>query len=159
MERQTYRTVEYGGRHSGSVSYTPTSDALVLDREDLVYVLKALRRGTESDRTFARKMFHTLLPVAHCACCGRRVMEENGRAFYGKTLCPGCEVALGDIEYCLSQTRYFPNCRTHPLEELASVQKARESWCPARINYLVTKDTYDRYLEKYNALSKTEVKK
>ena len=154
MTRYMYRTVEYGGRHSGSVSYAPTSDALVLDREDLTYVLKALRRGTDSDRAFARKMFHTLLPVVHCACCGRRVMEENGEAFYEKTLCPGCKFALDDIEYCLFQTRYFPNCKTHPLEELASVQKARESWCPARINYLVTKDTYDKYLEKFNALRK-----
>ena len=28
MRRYAYRTIEYGGRHSGSVSYTPTSDAL-----------------------------------------------------------------------------------------------------------------------------------
>jgi len=159
MERQTYRTVEYGGRHSGHVSYTPTSDALVLDREDLAYVLKALRRGAESDRTFARKMFHTLLPVVHCASCGRRVMEAHGEVFYGKTLCPECHVALHDIDHCLSQARYFPRYKTHPLEELASVQKARESWCPAHINYLVTKDTFDEYLKKFNALMKTEVKK
>ena len=154
MVRHVYRTVEYGGRHSGSVSYTPTSDALVLDRKDLAYVLKALRRGTDSDRTFARRMFHTLLPGVHCASCGRRIMEAHGRIFYGNTLCPECDAALDDIDYCLAQAKHFPCPGKHPLEALASIQKARESWCPARINYLVTKDTYDRYLEKYNALVK-----
>ena len=86
-------------------------------------------------------------------------MEEHGKTFYGKTLCPECDAALGDIEYCLRQASHFPRPEEHPLEELASIQRARESWCPARINYLVTKDTYDKYLEKFNALTKTEVKK
>ena len=163
MRRHAYRTVEFGGRHSGSVSYAPTSNALVLDRGDLAYVLRALRRGTDSDKTFARNMFHTLLPAVHCASCGRRIMEEHGETFHGKTLCPECKFALDDIEYCLYQSRYLPwqspRPGEHPLEELASVQRARESWCPARINYLVTKDTYDKYLEKFNALMKMEVKK
>ena len=55
MRRDAYQTVEYGGRHSGHVSYVPTSDALVLDREDLVYVLKALRRGRSEERRVGKE--------------------------------------------------------------------------------------------------------
>lgn len=160
MNRQTYRTVEYGGRHSGSVSYTPTSDALVLNREDLAYVIRALRRGTDSDRKFAQRMFNTLLPVVHCASCGRRLLEEHGHSFYGKTLCRVCDSALDDIDFCIKQSKLFASKKVgqHPLKELLSVQKARESWCPAHINYLVTRDTYDKWLEKYNKLAKLEEK-
>ena len=158
MRRYAYRTVEYGGRRRGSVSYTPTSDALVLDREDLAYILKALHRGTDSDKAFARRMFHTLLPVVHCASCGRRVADDGSvRQLHGKTLCGRCWHAFSDVEYCLdSLTKWFPNPERRPLDELAGIQKSRVSWCPPHINYCVTEDTYGRYLEKYRLLFRDE---
>ena len=55
MKRNTYRVVEYGGKHSGSVSQVPTSDELVLGREDLAYVLRALRRGNSKDRELSEE--------------------------------------------------------------------------------------------------------
>lgn len=158
MRRQTYRTVEFGGRHSGSVSYVPTSDALVLDREDLVYILKALRRGTDSDKAFAQRMFHTLLPVVHCASCGRRMADNDSVHQLHKTiLCDRCWHVFSDIEYCLdSLTKWFPNPERRPLDSLVEIQKGRASWCPPHINYCVTADTYGGYLEKYSLLFKDE---
>lgn len=155
MRRQTYRTVEFGGRHSGSVSHVPTSDALVLDRQDIAYVLNALRRGTDQDKAFARKMFNVLLPTVRCASCGRRIMAERSRALYGITLCRECNDALDDVEYCLdSLTKWFPNPERRPLDALVEIQKSRASWCPPHINYCVTPDTYGGYLDKYRLLFK-----
>lgn len=139
MRRQTIRAVEFGGRHSGTVSYVPTSNTLVLDRQEIAYVLHALRRGTDSDKVFTQKMFHVLIPTVRCASCGRRIMKEHSKTFHERILCRECNAALEDIEYCLIQSRCFPRPGKHPLEELAPIQRGRASWCPAHINYLVTR--------------------
>ena len=157
MERNSYRTIEYGGKHRGSVSYLPTSDELVLDRADIAYVMKALRRGSEQDRAFARRMFNTLCPATHCESCGRRILDDdNLRRHRGKTLCDRCWQAFTDIEYCLEWeddllSKPNPNS-PNALAALKSLQKNREDWCKADINYLIDETTYDEWLRKYNAV-------
>lgn len=152
MKRNTYRVVEYGGKHSGSVSQVPTSDELVLGREDLAYVLKALRRGNSKDREFAKKMFDTLQPHVHCECCGRRLVAKEGnlRKMYGKTLCYKCWFIMEDIDYIRSMKKCGD--KSAPLDMLKSVQKAREEWCSKNINYLVNERTLEKCIKKYKEL-------
>jgi len=154
MRRETYTVREYGGRHRGSISTRYKNDALVLNREDIAYVMKSLRRGCAEDREFAKKMFDTLCPHTYCDCCGRRLnYDENGtNEMYSKTLCYKCWFIMEDIDYIRSMKKYGTN--STPLDMLKSVQKAREEWCPKNINYLVNERTLEKCIKKYNEIFK-----
>lgn len=158
MRRNEYRCVEYGGKHSGCTTYVPTSDELVLDREDIAYVLKALRRGTGEDKAFAKRMFDTLCPATRCECCGRRLVLVEGKCSCHKmgdrTLCYRCWFALADIAHCLRMPKF--SYKEHPLDGLKYTQKAREDWCQKEFNYLVNEKTYDEWLAKYRSLFGTK---
>ena len=162
MRRGSYRVVEYGGRHSGCTSTRSTSNELVLDREDIVYVMKALRKGSEDDKAFAKKMFSTLCPHIHCDCCGHwiSIADEDWRGYhlmYDKRLCNKCWQIMSDVDYIRAQKKF--GCKSEPLDMLKSVQKAREEWCPHRINYLVNAKTYDRCVKKYKELFGKDIEK
>lgn len=164
MRRGSYRVVEYGGRHSGYASTRRASDELVLDREDIAYVMKALRRGSEDDKAFAKKMFGTLCPHIHCDCCGGWISladaDEDWRGYhlmYDKQLCGRCGHIMEDIDYIRAQKKY--GCKSDPLDMLKSVQKAREEWCPHRLNYLVNAKTYGRCVKKYTELFGKDIEK
>ena len=62
MRLESYTVREYGGRHSGGIKTRQKNDAIVLDREDIAYVLKALRRECAEDKEFAKKMFDMRRP-------------------------------------------------------------------------------------------------
>ena len=157
MRRGSYRVSEYGGKYSGCASYHHTSDELVLDREDIAYVMKALRKGSEDDKAFAKKMFSTLCPHIHGDCCGHWISiadaDGDNRGYnlmYDKRLCDTCWHIMEDIDYirCMKKHGY----KSDPLDMLKSVQEAREDWCPRRLNYLVNERTYDRCVKKYKEL-------
>lgn len=164
MRRGSYRVVEYGGRHSGCTSTRHTSDELVLDREDIAYVMKVLRRGSEDDKAFAKKMFGTLCPHIRCDCCGGWISladaDEDRRGYhlmYDKRLCGKCWHIMSDIDYIRGMKKY--GCKSDPLDMLKSVQKAREEWCPHRLNYLVNAKTYGRCAKKYKELFGKDIEK
>lgn len=152
MRCNKYKTIEYGGKHSGSTSYEYTSDELILEREDIAFVLKSLRRGNENDKAFASRMFNTLCPVVHCESCGRRMADDDSRVhkFGDRTLCHKCWFAIQDIEYCLDWMKWFP--QSNPLYALKSLQKKREEWCLPSINYLVNENTYGEWFKKYKSM-------
>ena len=153
MRLESYTVREYGGRHSGSISTCYKDDAIVLDREDIAYVMKALRRGRAEDKEFAKKMFDMMCPHTYCDCCGRRLNDDENstHAMYSKTLCYKCWFIMSDIDYCLNPIMGLKTRETQ-LCQLASVQKGREDWCPRKINYLVNSRTYDKCVKKYNEL-------
>lgn len=152
MKRNKYLTVEYGGKYSGSTSYAYTSDELVLEREDIAFVLKSLRRGNENDKAFARRMFNTLCPSVHCESCGRRIADDDSRVrkFGDIMLCRKCWFAIKDIQYCLDWMKWYP--QGNPLDALKSLQKKREEWCPASTNHLVNENTYGGWFKKYKSI-------
>lgn len=154
MRLESYTVREYGGRHSGSEYTRYKDDAVVLDREDVAYVMKALRRGRAEDREFAKKMFDMMRPHTHCDCCGRRLNddEDSVRAMYGKTLCHKCWSIMEDVDHIRSMKKCGDE--SAPLDMLKSVQKAREEWCPKNINYLVNERTLGKCVKKYNELFK-----
>lgn len=157
MRRGSYRVIEYGGKYSGCASYRHTSDELVLGREDIAYVMKALHRGNADDKAFAKKMFNTLCPHLHCDCCGHWISTASSddepvhHTMYGKVLCYKCWFIMSDIDYCLNPIMEMKT-RELQLRQLASVQKGREDWCPRKINYLVNERTYDKCVKKYKEL-------
>ena len=152
MQRGSYELVEYGGKHSGSTSTQYTSDELVLNREDIAYVMKALRRGNASDQAFARKMFSTLCPHTHCDCCNHwlSTAKDDPHIWSDKTLCYKCWFILSDIDYIRQSIKY--GCKGSPDDIMKDVRQAREEWCPAKINYLVNERTYARCVKKYKEL-------
>jgi hypothetical protein len=154
MRLESYTVREYGGRHSGSISTRYKDDAIVLDREDIAYVMKALRRGRTEDKEFAKKMFDMMCPHTYCDCCGRRLNDDENsvHAMYSKTLCYKCWFIMGDIDYIRSMKKYGD--KSAPLDMLKSVQKSREEWCPKNINYLVNERTLEKCIKKYNEIFK-----
>ena len=154
MRLESYTVREYGGRHSGSISTRYKDDAIVLDREDIAYVMKALRRGCAEDKEFAKKMFDMMCPHTYCNCCGRRLNDSknNTHTMYSKTLCYKCWFIMEDIDYIRSMKKY--GYKSTPLDLLKSVQKAREEWCPKNINYLVNERTFEKCIKKYNEVFK-----
>lgn len=160
MRRNAHRCIEYGGKYNGRVTNVPTSDELVLNRKDIAYVLKALRRGTKKDKAFAKRIFDTLCPATHCDCCGRRLVLMEGKhsrnQMGNKMLCYECWFALTDMAYCLHVPE--DSHKRHPLDELKHTQKARKDWCRKEINYLVNEKTYDEWLAKYKSLFGTKEK-
>ena len=156
MRRGSYRVVEYGGKYSGCASYRHTSDELVLDREDIAYVMKALHKGNADDKAFAKKMFSTLCPHLHCDCCGHWISTASSddepvhHTMYDKVLCYKCWFIMNDIDYIRSMKKF--GCKSDPLDMLKSAQKAREDWCSKNINYLVNERTYGRCVKKYKEL-------
>ena len=115
--------------------------------------MKALRRGNDKDKKFAKQMFDTLLPHTHCECCGRRLViaDNDPHLMYGKTLCYKCWFIMSDIDFCLNPIMELKT-REIQLSQLASVQKGREDWCSRKINYLVNDHTYDKCVKKYKEL-------
>ena len=154
MRLESYTVREYGGHHSGSISTCYKDDAIVLDREDIAYVMKALRRGCAEDKEFAKKMFGILRPHTHCDCCGRRLNDDENstHAMYSKILCYKCWHIMEDIDYIRSMKKYGD--KSAPLDILKSVQKAREDWCPKNINYLVNERTLEKCIKTYNEIFK-----
>ena len=146
MKRQTYKTRIYGGKYSGSTEEYSTSDELVLDRKDIAYVMKALRRGNKKDKAFAKKIFDTLVPRIKCDCCEKKYHgEEHLHLMYGKDLCNKCWSIMSDIDFCLK-------AYNHGYRSLINIQKAREEWMDPKLNYLVNEKTYDKCVKKYHEL-------
>lgn len=154
MRPESYTVVELGGKHHGMRSLAYKNDSLVLDRKDIAYVLNALRRGNAKDREFAKKMFDTLMSHTHCECCGKRLnyKEDNFHEMHDKTLCYKCWFIMTDIDYLRSEASYKCINSKGELSSLKSVQKAREEWCPRKINYLVNERTLEKCVKKYNEL-------
>lgn len=158
MRLESYTVREYGGKHSGSVSTHYKDDAIVLDREDIAYVMKALRRGCAEDKEFAKKMFDMRRPHTHCDCCGRRMndVENNTHVMCGKTLCYKCWFIMTDIDCVIDHARSMKKYggKRTLLDMLKSIQKLRENWCPKNINYLVNERTLEKCIRKYNEIFK-----
>lgn len=57
--------------------------ALILEGDELAYIIKLLRRGSVKDKQFARKMFKCLTGFDHCPECGKLTRQceysENNR--------------------------------------------------------------------------------
>ena len=145
MKRQTYRTKVYGGKYSGETEEHSSSDELVLNRKEIAYVMKALRRGNKKDKAFAKKMFDTLASHKRCDCCGISHCEENLCLMHGKKLCHKCWHIMSDVDFCLKEYN-------NGYKSLISVQKAREDWMDKKLNYLVNVKTYDRCVKRYYKL-------
>lgn len=152
MRLESYTVREYGGKYSGSTSIQYKNDAIVLDREDIAYVMKALRRGCAEDKEFAKKMFDMRKPHTYCDCCGRRlnIDKNNAHKMFNKTLCYKCWFIMEDIDYIRSMKKF--GSKGTPLDILKPVQKSREKWCQKNINYLVNERTLEKCIKKYNEI-------
>ena len=154
MRLESYNVREYGGRHSGSISTRYKNDAIVLDRKDIAYVMKVLRRGCAKDKEFAKNMFDMMCPHTYCDCCGRRMNYDKNNIYtmHDKTLCYKCWFIMDDIDYIRCMKKF--GTKGAPLDILKSVQKAREERCPKNINYLVNERTLEKCIKKYNEIFK-----
>lgn len=150
MRLGSYNVREYGGKHSGEYSTHYTNNELVLERDDIAYVIHALRRGNAKDKEFAKRMFDLLMPHERCESCSKRICTAGHEAnsMYGKTLCFKCWSIMTDIDFLLKKTMDL-DTKEKRLSILASIQKGRESWCPKGVNYLVNERTYDKCVKKY----------
>lgn len=147
MKRNTYTVTEIGGKHSGYTSEVSISDEIIFNRDEISYILKVLRKGNDSDKKFAKKIFNTLCPSIHCECCGKRlIVSDNGhddiQSLYDRNLCSKCWNIMKDTEFALK----------YDIDYLRTVQKIREDWCDKKINYLVNKHAIVKCIDKFKEL-------
>lgn len=121
MQRVVDSYHEYGGKWSGSITHEIRPGALIFQDDELVQVLKALRRGSKKDKLLAKKAFYKLTGLSRCPQCGKLTSLHVYDGTDNSWCCEKCHLANRlKIGWSISKSEALKYFTRKEYEELCS---------------------------------------